>query len=240
MNKLLSVVIPMYNESGICADTAAKLDEYLSSQFPEKNYEVIFVNDGSKDGCDKIIAGIADGDRIRLGGYPVNRGKGGAVKEGVLNAVGDYILYTDCDLAYGLPLIGDMYREITSEGSDLVIGSRNLKADGYEGYTALRKFMSKTYIKVISLIAGFHYTDSQCGFKCMKREAGQKIFNEVTTNGFAFDLEVLILADKFGMKVTEFPVRIINHRESESKVNPIKDTFRMLKDVRRMKKLHKK
>ncbi|MCQ2426759.1 MAG: glycosyltransferase [Lachnospiraceae bacterium] len=239
MNKLLSVVIPMYNESGICADTAKQLDEYLASQFPDKNYEIVFVNDGSKDGCGDIIAKLADGVRIRAEGYPVNRGKGGAVKEGVLKAEGDYILYTDCDLAYGLPLIGDMYREITSEGSDLVIGSRNLRADGYEGYTALRKFMSKTYIKVISLVAGFRYTDSQCGFKCMKREAGQKIFNEVTTNGFAFDLEVLILADKFGMKVTEFPVRIINHRESESKVNPVRDTVRMLKDVRRMKKIHK-
>ena len=239
MNIVLSVIIPMYNEAGICADTAAQLDGYLAGLLPEKNYEIVFVNDGSGDGCDKIISSVADGERIRLAGYPVNRGKGGAVKEGVLNAKGDYILYTDCDLAYGLPLIGDMFREISEKGSDLVIGSRNLKADGYEGYTPLRKFMSKTYIKVISILAGFHYTDSQCGFKCMKREAGQKIFREVTTNGFAFDLEVLILADKFGMKVTEFPVRVINHRESESKVNPIKDTFRMLKDVRRMKKIHK-
>ncbi len=234
----LSVVIPMYNESRICEETARLLDEYLSEQFPDGGYEVLFVNDGSKDDCGKKIAAIADGIRIRAEGYEVNRGKGGAVREGVLAAVGDFVIYTDCDLAYGLPMIGSMYREINEKSSDLVIGSRNLSADGYEGYTFLRKLMSKIYIRTIALLAGFHYSDSQCGFKCMKREAGQKIFREVVTTGFAFDLEVLILADKFGMKVTEYPVRVINHRESESKVHPVKDAIRMLSDVRKIKKIH--
>jgi dolichyl-phosphate beta-glucosyltransferase len=99
--------------------------------------------------------------------------------------------------------------------------------------------MSRTYIRVISLLTGFHHSDSQCGFKCMKREAGHAIFSRCAIDGFAFDLEVLLLAEKAGFTVSELPVRIINHRQSESKVSPIKDTLRMLRDVRRMKKLHK-
>ena len=99
--------------------------------------------------------------------------------------------------------------------------------------------MSRTYIRVISLLTGFHHSDSQCGFKCMKREVGHAIFSRCAIDGFAFDLEVLLLAEKAGFTVSELPVRIINHRQSESKVSPIKDTLRMLRDVRRMKKLHK-
>ncbi len=126
-----------------------------------------------------------------------------------------------------------------SRGSDLVIGSRNLSADGYEGYTALRKLMSKTYIKLISIIAGFKYSDSQCGIKALKNPAAKDIFGRCQVNGFAFDLEVLILAGKLKKTVTEFPVRVINHNEAESKVNPIKDTFKMIRDVMRIKKIHK-
>ena len=238
MNKALSVVIPMYNEEAIAADTVATLDAYLTSVFPEKNYEIIFVNDGSKDHtADKVRALISD--TVRLAGYPVNQGKGCAVRTGVLAAHGEYVLYTDCDLAYGTEVIAKIYETIRERGSDLVIGSRNISADGYEGYTPLRKLMSRTYIRIISLFTGFSHSDSQCGFKCMKTSVGKAIFSKCAINGFAFDLEVLLLAEKAGFTVSEFPVRIINHRQAESKVNPVKDTFRMLRDVRRMKKMHK-
>lgn len=238
MSKQLSVIIPMYNEAKIAADTVRTLDSYLASQFPARDYEIVFVNDGSRDNTADVVRPLIS-DTVRLAGYPDNRGKGCAVRTGVLAAQGDYVLYTDCDLAYGTEIIKTMFDTISARGSDLVIGSRNISADGYEGYTPLRKLMSRTYIRIISLLTGFRHSDSQCGFKCMKREAGHAIFSRCAINGFAFDLEVLLLAEKAGFTVTELPVRIINHRESESKVNPIKDTFRMLRDVRRMKKLHK-
>ncbi len=238
MSKRLSVIIPMYNEEKIAAETVGTLDSYLTSVFPDRDYEILFVNDGSKDGTADAVRPLVS-DTVRLEGYPNNQGKGCAVRTGILAAEGDYLLYTDCDLAYGTEIIKTMFDAITERGSDLVIGSRNISADGYEGYTPLRKLMSRTYIRIISLFTGFHHSDSQCGFKCMTREAGHSIFSKCEINGFAFDLEVLLLAEKFGYTVSELPVRIINHRESESKVSPVKDTFRMLRDVRRMKKLHK-
>lgn len=156
-----------------------------------------------------------------------------------MNSLGDAVVYTDCDLAYGCDAVYGIYSELVKTGSDLVIGSRNLRADGYEGYTALRRLMSKTYIKLISLVAGFKYSDSQCGLKCLRGNAAKDIFGRCTVNGFAFDLEVLILAGKLGKTVSEFPVRVINHHESESKVNPVKDTLKMIRDVSRIKKTHK-
>jgi len=238
MAKQLSLVIPMYNEEKIAADTVKTLDGYLASQFPDRDYEIIFVNDGSRDGTDGAVRPLIS-DTVRLVGYADNRGKGCAVRTGVLAACGDYVLYTDCDLAYGTEILTAMHRTIVERGDDLLIGSRNLSADGYEGYTPLRKLMSRTYIKILSLFTGFRHSDSQCGIKCMKRTAGQEIFRRCAINGFAFDLEVLLLAEKAGYTVSEYPARIINHRESESKVNPVKDTLRMLRDVRRMKKLHR-
>ncbi|MGN1128023.1 MAG: hypothetical protein ACI4T6_03605, partial [Candidatus Flemingiibacterium sp.] len=123
--------------------------------------------------------------------------------------------------------------EISPE-TDIVIGSRNLSSDGYEGYTFIRKLASKTYIKCLALAAGFRLSDSQCGFKCFRHETAQKIFSTCEVDGFAFDFEVLIKAKNLGTKITEMPVKVINHRAS--KVNVLRDSFRMLRDIRRIKK----
>lgn len=240
MDIKLSVCIPMYNEEKIALDTAKTITAALNERLGPDGWEVLFSNDGSKDGCAAVIAEYSKNDpRVRLVGYENNKGKGAAIRTAVLAAEGDCILYTDCDLAYGCDAVCDMYEELSRSDADIMIGSRNKSEDGYEGYTKLRKFMSKTYIKVIAFLAGFKYTDSQCGIKCFKKAAAKKIFTECTVNGFAFDLEALILADIYRFKVTEKAVKIINHRESESKVNPVKDTLKMLRDVIRIKKIHK-
>ena len=227
----------MYNEANIIEESARTLNGYLKDNFGEA-YELIFVNDGSSDGCDEKLKGLAL-PGVRVEGYSDNRGKGSAVREGVLCSRGKYVLYTDCDLAYGVDVIKPAYDRIVADGADMLLGSRNLDASGYEGYTPLRRLMSKTYIRVIKTAAGFRYSDSQCGFKCLKGDVARKVFSECTVNGFAFDLEMLIVADNYKYKVTEMPVKIINHRQSQSKVNPVKDTFKMLSDVRKMKKQHR-
>ena len=238
MSLRLSILIPMYNEEKIAADTAGTLSAYFDEKFPEGDYEIVFSDDGSRDHCAEAVRRLAL-PHVRVVGYADNRGKGSAIREGILLCEGDAIVYTDCDLAYGCDAIYDIWYKRAETDSDLVIGSRNLSADGYEGYTFLRKLMSKTYIKVIALLAGFHYSDSQCGIKCLTKAAARDIFSRCTVNGFAFDLEVLILADRLGYRVSEQPVRILNHRESESKVSPVKDALRMIRDVNRIKKTHK-
>ena len=155
-------------------------------------------------------------------------------------AKGDIILFTDCDLAYGTDVIGNAVKCFEETGADIVTGSRNLNAESYEGYTFIRKVMSKVYFKIIATASGFKLTDSQCGFKCFKRDAAHDIFSECTINSFAFDLEALIKAQSKGYKIAEMPVKILHNDNSESKVRMIRDTFKMLGDIRKIRKQNKK
>lgn len=228
----ISLVIPMYNESSIIGDTARELHRYMSARF--EDYEVIFVDDGSKDDCAEIIKSLAL-PNIKTSGYGENRGKGAAVKHGMLKAQGDIIMFTDADLAYGTDVIGEVLEtfELIPE-TQIVMGSRNISEDGYAGYTVLRRIMSKTYIKLLCLVGGFNLSDSQCGCKAFRSDAAKDIFSRLEVSGFAFDFEAILWAGELGYDITELGVKIINHRES--KVNVVRDTFRMLRDLRRIKK----
>ncbi len=228
----ISLCIPMYNELSIIRDTACAVSEYMEKTFDE--YEIIFSNDGSTDGCDKAVEEL-NLPCVRVIGYEQNRGKGYAVRQAMLASDGDIVMFTDADLAYGLDVIKKTYDTfMANPRSDMVIGSRNLAKDGYEGYTFIRKLMSKVYIKVLCIAGGFKLSDSQCGCKAFTSEAVKKIFPRCEVDRFAFDFECILWAVKYNMTITEMPVKIINHRES--KVNIIKDTLRMLRDLRKMKK----
>lgn len=232
-----TLVIPMYNEASILPDTLRQTSEYMDKTFPN-GYEIIFSDDGSLDDSRKIVDEFSKSHKsIRSVGYEKNRGKGCAVRTGILAAEGDVIISTDCDLAYGLDVIKKAFDIFESSDAELVIGSRRLEKDGYEGYTFIRKLASKTYLKCLSIAAGFKLSDSQCGFKCYRNASAKKIFEGCEVDGFAFDFEVLIRAQKFGMKITEMPVKIINHRES--KVNVFSDSLKMLKDIVKIKKRNK-
>ena len=227
-----SLVIPMYNEKSIIADTAKTLSDYMSAHF--EDYEILFSNDGSKDGCDEIVREL-NLPNVRVTGYPNNQGKGCAVRTAVLEAKGDIVMFTDADLAYGTDVIARVAEKFAENpDADVVIGSRNLSKDGYEGYTLMRKIASKMYIKVLCIAGGFKLSDSQCGCKAFRGEAAQKIFSRCEVNGFAFDFEAILWSQKLGCKIAEMPVKIINHRES--KVHVFSDTFKMLRDLRKMKK----
>ena len=233
----ISLVIPMYNESSIISDAVKTFSSYMEKRF--EDWELIFVDDGSADGCGDTVAAANETDkRIRLCRYTPNRGKGYAVRTGVLAAEGDLILFTDCDNAYGEDAIGSLADLLTESGADIVVGSRNLAKDGYEGYTFLRKLASKTYIKVIAIAAGFKLSDSQCGIKGFRADMAKRIFSNCEVDRFAFDLEVIMIANKLGAKIGEMPVKIINHREST--VHVLRDSVKMLRDVHRMKKRIKK
>ena len=229
-----SLIIPMYNESSIIEETAKTLSAYMEKTFPDGGYEILFSNDGSRDGCDKMVEALGL-PGVRVVGYPENHGKGCAIRTAMLEAVGDIVMFTDADLAYGTEVIGRVSEMFESHpDADIVIGSRNISKDGYEGYTFLRKVMSKTYIKVLCLTGGFKLSDSQCGCKAFRGDAAKRIFSRCEVNGFAFDFEAILWAQRYGMKIAEMPVKVINHRES--KVHVFSDTFKMLRDLRKMKK----
>lgn len=240
-NMKISLVIPMYNESSIVADTVRAVYGAMEDFSAETghDYEVLFSNDGSTDNCADIARSVAaelGADKIIVTGYEKNRGKGGAVRHAMLEADGDVLVCTDCDLAYGLDVVGQSVKYFEGEDApDILIGSRRLGGDGYEGYTFVRKIASKAYMLVLRVVAGFKMSDSQCGFKVYKNAAAKKIFADLETNGFAFDQEVLMSANALGMVVAEMPVRIINHREST--VNVVSDSVKMVRDLLRIKKM---
>lgn len=231
----VSIVIPFYNEEKIIKNTVDRLVEYMENHFSD--YEVIFSNDGSTDKSEEILK-ACEHPKVKIVGYEQNHGKGYAVRYGMAHTDGDVCIFTDSDLAYGTDVLSRITDVFEKQNPDLVIGSRNLDKDGYENYTFIRKLASKTYIKLLCLVAGFRYSDSQCGIKGFRGEIARKIFAECETDGFAFDQEVLIKADRMNANVVEMPVKVITH--NESKVHVVRDTFRMLKELRAIKKRNPK
>ena len=228
----ISVCIPMYNESERIADTARELSEYMAKNFSD--YEILFSDDGSTDGCADIVRSL-ELPCVRVVGYRNNRGKGCAVRTAFLEAHGDFVMFTDADLAYGTEVIRRAYDErLAHPEAGLVIGSRNLDKDGYSGYTFLRRVASKAYIFLLGIVGGFRLSDSQCGCKGFTHDAVQKILPRCEVDGFAFDFEAILWAGKLGIGIVEMPVKVINH--GTSKVHVLRDSLKMLKDLHRMKK----
>ena len=234
----VSVCIPMYNESACVRDSAAalynKMTEYAASR--GISFEIVFCDDGSTDGCGEVLRAFAkDKAEIRVVGYGENRGKGHAVKTAVVESRGDVVIFTDCDLAYGVGVIEDAAEKFFADcRSDVVVGSRNLDPSGYAGYGKLRRFASRVYIKVLSAVGGLDLTDSQCGFKAFSGECAKTVFGYCECDGFAFDYEVIMIAEKLGYKISEMPVSIVNH--GKSSVHVVRDSIRMLRDILKIKR----
>ena len=228
----ISLVVPMYNESAIIADTARALYKYMSENYGT-DFEIIFANDGSRDNCAQIVEQL-NLPCVRVVGYDKNQGKGCAVRHGVLASSGEIVLFTDADLAYGLDVIKEGADVLENGKHDLLVASRAKHPGGYEGYTPIRKLASKTYLKVLNLFGGIKVSDAQCGFKGFNGDVGRRIFSYCETNNFAFDLEFILIAQKMELKIYELPAKIINHRES--KVNLVKDATRMVKEIFKIKK----
>ena len=234
---VLSLIIPVYNEEKNLPSTLPRLAKWLADG--KGTREVVIYDDGSTDTSAELISACAEHHPgMRLIRAEENMGKGASVRNAMLEAVGKYRVFTDCDLAYGLEAVRRIEEKLRQTKAAAVIGSRALHPNGYSGYGIARRVMSKAYLEVLRFAAGLNHTDSQCGIKGFTAEAAEKIFSECKINGFAFDLEVLTVAKKLKMKVLEIPVNIVTHTQETSKVHPIKDTVRMLRDVKVIRAIH--
>ena len=230
----VSLVIPAYNERAIIEDTLRAVSAKLSELTDE--YEVLIVDDGSTDGTGDAVENCGD-PHIRLERYAPNRGKGCAVRTGMLAAQGEVILCTDADLAYGVEVFSALLDRFAAGSADLVIGSRRLGPDGYQNYPPLRLLASKCFGLLVRLVSGLDY-DTQCGIKGYRRRAARAIYAKCATDGFSFDFEVLMRADKLGLRVEQIPVSVVNFRES--KVDIIQDSLRMFRDLFRIRRAVRK
>ncbi len=229
----ISFVIPLYNEEKILPTVVPEIASYMETHFPD-DHEIIYVDDGSNDESLNILQKMQN-ERTRILSYSPNRGKGHAVRRGMLAAEGDIVIFTDCDLAYGLDVVSEMAALFDGMSAhDVIIGSRSSHPRGYEGYGFFRKLASKLYMKILSLYGGCRCSDSQSGIKGFRKGAAQDVFSLAEVDRFAFDFEAILLAIHTGHDIFEMPVCIINHRPST--IHFFKDTVRMLKDVGKIKK----
>lgn len=227
----ISLCVPMYNESSIIASTAITLHKYMCDHFGN-DFEIIFSDDGSRDKSANIVNELGLSN-VKVVGYEKNQGKGCAVRHAILESTGDIVIFTDADLAYGIDVIESAVAEMIKSGVKVLVASRANHERGYEGYTPIRKLASRVYIKILNIFGGIKISDAQCGFKAFDGKVGRKIFSLCETNNFAFDLEVILIAQKMNLKIFEMPAMIVNHRES--KVNVLRDAPRMIKEAIKIK-----
>ncbi|MDP2874108.1 MAG: glycosyltransferase family 2 protein [bacterium] len=234
----LSVVIPAYNEEKNIRTTLAVVEDYLHASGWE--FEIVVVNDGSQDNTSGIVSDYIEGKReFTLINNP-HRGKAYAVKTGVLKASGDYILFSDADLATPINEIKRMLVWLTEQGFDLVIASREGIGAKREGEPYYRHLMGRIFNFVVQNLALKGINDSQCGFKLFRRDVARRLFSSLYVYGGegkeintaylgAFDVELLFLARKFGYKIRE--VSVTWSFVKTKRLNPLRDSWKMFWDV---------
>ena len=221
----LSVVIPCLNEEARLGATLEKVVGYLDRR--EKAYEILVVDDGSRDATVSVAKGAAD-EHVRVLEHGENRGKGAAVRTGVLASRGEWVLITDADLSTPIEDLERLERR-TSE-ADVVLGSRAVAESEIVRHQPIyRELMGKTFNLIIRSIGLVGLHDTQCGFKLFRGAVARELFERTKVDHFAFDVEVVWLAQKAGHRVVEEGVTWED--SPNSRVSPIGDSWKMLVDV---------
>jgi dolichyl-phosphate beta-glucosyltransferase len=227
-----SIVIPAYNESARLGATLEKVLAYVHAQGWDA--EIIVVNDGSRDNTADIVRGFAAKDPVlRLVENPGNRGKGYSVRNGMLNARGRVVLFSDADLSSPIEEAPKLFQAL-DEGADIAIGSRWLRAETQTQRQPLhRQLFGRIFNLILRLTLGLQFTDTQCGFKAFKQPPVQAVFPRQRIERWGFDPEILFLARKLKFKVQEVPVAWA-HRDGTS-INPLVDGSRMFLEMLRIR-----
>ncbi len=225
---LLSVVLPIYNEALILDGTVARLLPFLAGLTPD--FELICVDDGSTDRSREILESAAHDDaRIRVEVSPRNRGKGAAVRRGMLAAAGDRVVFMDADLSTQLEELPALLEALDS-GYPVVIGNRRAPGSHLaRRQPLLRETLGKgfTILSRLLLAPGIH--DFTCGFKGFSRKAAQEIFRRSTQDGWTFDVELVVIAQELNFKLAQVPVTW--RHEDNTKVRLASAIFASLREL---------
>ena len=231
MSASLSIVIPAYNEALRLGNTLQAVVNYVRQHSPET--EIIVVDDGSADDTAAIAREIFNNDtslRTSVISYKSNLGKGRAVRLGLLAARGDVVLFSDADLSTPISEAPKLVEPIVNGQFDVTFGSRALDRELIGVHQPWRREQGgRVFNLVVRLATGLPFWDTQCGFKAFRMSVCRPLVEAATVDRFGFDVELLYLAFRAGLRLQEVPVRW-DHNEG-SKVNVLSDSFRMLSEV---------
>jgi glycosyltransferase involved in cell wall biosynthesis len=223
-----SIVIPAYNEATRLGRTLNRVLAYVAAQ--NLDAEVVVVNDGSRDQTADLVRQYANTcPFLRLLENPGNHGKGYSVRNGMLNAKGEILLFSDADLSSPIEEAPKLFAALEA-GADIAIGSRWLQPETQtQRQSKLRQFYGRLYNLALRVLLGLNFKDTQCGFKAFTRSAAHTIFPLQRIERWGFDPELLYLARKAGLKVREVPVAWA-HVEG-TRISPLRDGLRMFGEV---------
>lgn len=223
-----SIVIPAFNES---ARIPATLKAVVAC-VRERGWaaEVIVVNDGSTDATADLVRSFAGfAPEVRLIENPGNRGKGYSVRAGMLEALGDVVLFTDADLSTPIE-DADRLFGVIANGADIAIGSRWLeKSRQTQRQPLYRQFFGRCFNALTRAVMGLRFADTQCGFKAFTHAAAQTVFQRQTIERWGFDPEILFIALKCGFRIVEVPVTWAH--DKRTRLSYIKDGIKMLEEI---------
>lgn len=230
MGRSISIIIPAYNEEKRLPATLEKIAAYLD-RYEWTFTEVLVVDDGSRDGTAAMAERFAESHpNVRVLRNPGNRGKGYSVRHGMLEAKGEWALFSDADLSAPIEELDKLWPAVANGAAQVAIGSRalNRKLIGVH-QSAFREYGGRVFNLVLRAITGLPFWDTQCGFKLFQASAAREIFRRQRAEGFGFDAEVLFIARRLGCRIVEVPVRW-NHVEG-TKMRLFSDTLRMVADL---------
>jgi glycosyltransferase involved in cell wall biosynthesis len=227
-----SIVIPAYNENQRIEATLEKVLAHVAKM--GWTAEVIVVNDGSCDSTPEIVRAWSHKNPIvRLVENPGNRGKGYSVRNGMLEASGDVLLFTDADLSSPIYEANKLISAV-KQGADIAIGSRWLRTElQTERQPLYRQLFGRIFNLLLRIILGLRFKDTQCGLKAFTQRAAQAIFPKQRIERWGFDPEILFLAKKTGMLTVEVPVEWAH--DERSKIHPLHDGIKMFLELVRVR-----
>jgi dolichyl-phosphate beta-glucosyltransferase len=234
---MVSLGVPAFNEEKRLSKSLGSLQEYLNTYSDE--IEVVVVDDGSTDSTSEVATSFKSRFKnFKLVKLSENQGKGAAVNLGFEEANGEIIVFTDADFSTPITELPKLLNEV-NKGYDVVVGSRAIDRSLVKKHqNPLRELVGRVSNILIRLLAVKGIYDTQCGFKAYKKETTQEIFGKQTVNGFAFDVELLFLAQQAGLKIKEIPVLWYNN--PQSKVNAVGDTLDSFLDLIKIRARHAK
>ena len=221
----VSVVIPAFDETDRIVPTIGAIAAHMCSR--GLSWELLVSDDGSSDGTVDLVRSLGLAN-VEVLDPAVNRGKGAAVRDGIMAARGRYILFSDADMSTPIEEFDRLFAAI-EQGAEVAVASREADGAGEAGRGRLRSFISTALRRGVRRVTGVQVRDTQCGFKLFTRESARALFGASLVDGFSFDLEVLWLAQRWNLGIEEIPVQWVD--APGSKVDPARESVKFLIDV---------